>query len=170
MVLHNQILFLRYIFSSKLGTMAQRAHSPSNAPPSIVIMLPGYVKDFICSTSLLFVVSTMFVLGLTLISLVLNSFILNPTLPGSLSDFFNLVLYHSISVQVNKYHQQNQDLLTSPSFSIVFLSFCLLQLFLMCCPSQTYQPYSRHKRWSWTNCDVCIVCPPEDGHVGARNM
>ena len=34
----------------------------------------------------------------------------------------------------------------------------------------TYQPYSRHKRWSWTSCGVCIVCPPEDGHVGARNM
>jgi hypothetical protein len=37
-------------------------------------------------------------------------------------------------------------------------------------PSQTYQPYSRHKRWRWTSCGVCIVCPPEDGHVGARNM
>ena len=32
------------------------------------------------------------------------------------------------------------------------------------------RPYSRHKRWSWTSCVVCIVCPPEDGHVGARNM
>ena len=39
-----------------------------------------------------------------------------------------------------------------------------------CTPSQTYQPYSRHKRWRWTSCGVCIVCPPEDGHVGARNM
>ena len=37
-------------------------------------------------------------------------------------------------------------------------------------PSQTYQPYSRHKRWHWTSCGVYIVCPREDGHIGARNM
>ena len=47
---------------------------------------------------------------------------------------------------------------------------CMSKFSRLISPSQTYQPYSRHKRWSWTSCGVCIICPPEDGHVGARNM
>ena len=35
---------------------------------------------------------------------------------------------------------------------------------------QLHKVYILNFRWSWTSCGVCIACPPEDGHVGARNM
>ena len=94
----NWILILRYFYSSEMGTTAWRPHLPSwynyghplQAAPSIVTMLPRYVKNLTCSTCLPFSVNIRYVPGLTLISLVLNSFILSSTFAASFFNFTNL--------------------------------------------------------------------------------
>ena len=76
-------------------------------------MLPRYVKDITCSTSVLLIVNTRSVLGLTFISLVSNSFVLSPTFAASSSYFSNfafILLHLCASTQMSSAKSRSSDL------------------------------------------------------------